>query len=360
MQTEEDAEDKDDRRASNPKDDNTVSEEIKEVGVVPLDGNDPLIYSKQVSTSPYSFLDEDAKYNENSPPPCYIPYATLSKPKATAKLDILKGLEINDKGILQCTDPQMLEKSKGILTYVIKEIAKCIFTGRGVVGISLPVRIFEPRSALERVLDGFSFAPEYLNRACKTRDSVERMKLVTAFVVSGMYMRANPFKPFNPILGETLEGKYSDGTKIYMEHTSHHPPISNYLIEGPKDAPYTFHGNNEFVGNIKSRGNILNILFKGPNTITFPDGEEITFYNHTNKVKGLLSGAKLISMDSILTVVNEEKGLKTAIFMEPKAKEVQDDEDPNYFEGVLYYSDGTPWKKDPDMISKISDLDEEI
>jgi len=242
----------------------------------------------------------------------------------------------------------MLEKSKGIVSYVVKEIAKCIFTGRGVVGISLPVRIFEPRSALEKVLDGFSFAPEYLSKACKTTDSIERMKLVTSFVVSGMYMRANQFKPFNPILGETLEGTYSDGTKIFMEHTSHHPPISNYLIEGPPESNYKLYGNNEFVGKIMNRGNILSVLFKGPNTIEFPDGEKITFYNHVNKVKGLMWGDKLISMDGTLTVVSEDSDLKVVIIMEPKTKEIQDDEDPNYFEGILYNSNEGTSKKDPD------------
>jgi hypothetical protein len=175
----------------------------------------------------------------------------LSEPKATKKKDIFRGLEINKDGFLQCTDKEMLERSKGIVSYVVREIAKCILTGRGIVGISLPVRIFEPRSALERVIDGFSFAPEYLNKACKTTDSLLRMKYVIAFVLSGQYMRANQFKPFNPLLGETLEGKYKDGTKIFMEHISHHPPISSYMIEGPPGSEYKLFGNNEFVAGIK-------------------------------------------------------------------------------------------------------------
>ena len=254
----------------------------------------------------------------------------------------------------------MLEKSKGIVSYVVKEIAKCIFTGRGVVGISLPVRIFEPRSALERVLDGFSYAPNFLTKAWKTTDSVERMKLVISFVISGMYMRANQFKPFNPLLGETLEGKFEDGTKIFMEHTSHHPPISNYLLEGPPGSPYKFYGNNEFVGNIKNRGNVLTILFRGPNTIEFPDGEKITFHNHVNKVRGLMWGDKLLSMDGLLTVTNENNDLKATVLMRPAANELQDEDDPNYFEGILYHSNDNTSKKEADRISKIPDVEEEI
>jgi len=254
----------------------------------------------------------------------------------------------------------MLKKSEGIVSYVVKEVAKSIFTGRGVVGISLPVRIFEPRSALERVLDGFSYAPTFLSQACKMKNPVDRIKNVIAFVISGMYMRANQCKPFNPLLGETLEGEYSDGTKIFMEHTSHHPPISNYLLEGPKSTAYKFHGNNEFVGNIKNSGNILNILFKGPNVVDFPDGSRITFHNHINKVKGLMWGDKVISMEGCLTVHDEENGIKASIIMAPKKFEVEDLKDPNQFEGLIYYTTGDEVKKDPEFLSKILDVDEEI
>ena len=173
----------------------------------------------------------------------------------------------------------MLEKSKGVISYVIKQIAKNIFSGLGVVAISLPVRIFEPRSALERVLDGFSYAPKYLSEACKKKDPIERMKCVISFVVSGIYMRANQRKPFNPLLGETLEGKYADGTKIFMEHICHHPPISSFLLEGPGVSNYKFYGSNEFVGSIKSGGNILSIHFKGDNIVEFPNGDKIVFQN---------------------------------------------------------------------------------
>lgn len=64
-----------------------------------------------------------------------------------------------------------------------------------------------------------------------------------------------------------------------MEHTSHHPPISNYLIEGPKVANYKFYGSNEFVAQLKSAGNILNIQFKGPNIIEFPNGDKVIYTN---------------------------------------------------------------------------------
>ncbi len=51
-------------------------------------------------------------------------------------------------------------------------------------------------------------------------------------------------KPFNPILGETYQGSLYDGTRLYMEQISHHPPISAWDLEAP-DAAWRFTGVSE-------------------------------------------------------------------------------------------------------------------
>ena len=43
-------------------------------------------------------------------------------------------------------------------------------------------------------------------------------------------MGIRQMKPFNPILGETYKGSFSEGTVITMEHISHHPPISYFYV----------------------------------------------------------------------------------------------------------------------------------
>ena len=48
--------------------------------------------------------------------------------------------------------------------------------GKNIVGVSLPVRIFEPRSTLERMLDAWCTAPLYLTKAARCNDPIERMK----------------------------------------------------------------------------------------------------------------------------------------------------------------------------------------
>ena len=77
--------------------------------------------------------------------------------------------------------------------------------GKDIVNINLPVRIFEKRSALERLTDLWVTAPIFLKRAVSARDNhLERFKQVITFVISGLHQVANQKKPFNPIIGETF------------------------------------------------------------------------------------------------------------------------------------------------------------
>lgn len=142
--------------------------------------------------------------------------------------------------------------------------------GLTITHISLPVKIFEPRSTLQRIVDLFSNAPNFLNRAAETDDHLERFKLVIANAVSSIYLCCSQMKPFNPILGETLQGTFEDGSEIYCEHTSHHPPISNFLMHPKDQKGYVFWGFYEFVGSMS--GNSLRAGQKGPNNIKFDDG----------------------------------------------------------------------------------------
>ena len=60
----------------------------------------------------------------------------------------------------------------------------------------------------------------------------------------------NIYKPFNPILGETIQGHYS-GLPFYMECISHRPPIFALLQYGDgyrNDA--ILHPDMEFTANI--------------------------------------------------------------------------------------------------------------
>jgi len=111
-----------------------------------------------------------------------------------------------------------------------------------------------------------SFAPHFLNQAGYSTDKVERFKLVIAFAISSQYCSSKLTKPFNPILGETFQAFFPDGTKIFCEQTNHHPPIANFLMED-SESLYKVWGYFEFKAKISQ--NTLNMSMEGPNYVRF-------------------------------------------------------------------------------------------
>jgi hypothetical protein len=97
-------------------------------------------------------------------------------------------------------------------------------------------------------------APSFLNKAAHTSDPVERFKLVMTFAVSGFFntVENQKGKPFNPVLGETYQATFEDGTRIHAEQASHHPPITCWQVFGPEDC-YHFYGFGEWSASF--RGN---------------------------------------------------------------------------------------------------------
>jgi hypothetical protein len=84
----------------------------------------------------------------------------------------------------------------------------------------------------------------FLTPAAETDNPFERLKYIICMYVGGSHI--NPAfcqcrAPLNPILGETVQRVLPDGTKFYGEQTSHHPPITNFLLEGPNNL-YRFSG----------------------------------------------------------------------------------------------------------------------
>jgi len=69
----------------------------------------------------------------------------------------------------------------------MQRAGKTLMEGRGIVSVSLPVKIFEKRSALEKMTDLWCTGPKYLPLAAASTDPVERLKLVITFFISGLH-----------------------------------------------------------------------------------------------------------------------------------------------------------------------------
>jgi len=127
------------------------------------------------------------------------------------------------------------------------------------------------------------------------------MKLVVGFVISGLYVSSSFMKPFNPLLGETYQGVMDDGTEIFCEHTSHHPPIANFLL---LNKLWKFYGRYEFVAKLSQ--NHLHMLQDGPNHVEFKDGHKIVYCLPGIKAGGLIIGDRVIKYHRVAKFVDEQ------------------------------------------------------
>ncbi len=72
--------------------------------------------------------------------------------------------------------------------------------------VSLPIKIFDNKSYLQRIAKAGSYAPTYFGPAGRINDTFEQMKAAIGHTIATLSVNIKLRKPFNPILGETLQG----------------------------------------------------------------------------------------------------------------------------------------------------------
>ena len=92
-------------------------------------------------------------------------------------------------------------------------------------------------------------------------------------------------KPLNPILGETFQARGQDGSRIYLEQISHHPPISYMSVEHEN---YQLTGSMEWV--IRAGLQSAEVEYIGSRDVTFKDGGCIKLNQPRDKIYGLFLG----------------------------------------------------------------------
>jgi Oxysterol-binding protein len=276
-------------------------------GTAPLQQGLPKdVLTKDKPTGPFSFYDaKNFKEGERPHVPCHIPLNDLNKKRTFTKDTIFSDFEEQKTGDLKLIDKELKDKQKGVLITVFKEAASKLVEGKGIVGLSLPVRIFEPRSSIERLADLFLYCNHYLMKAAGSDEPHERIKYIMGFVIAAVPHAISQYKPFNPLLGETFQATLEDGTTIDCEHTSHHPPIMNYYV---KSHLYTVYGC--FTINGEIHANSINAFNEGWGTVQFMDGHKVKFTLPNLYIWGMIMGSRGLQVTSAINVIDEQNGLK--------------------------------------------------
>lgn len=216
-------------------------------------------------------------------------------------------------------DPEIVSKQRTAIWDMAKQFGQNLISGgeeRSIVNVSLPVYLFESRSYLERITDNWCYLPHYMKKAAEAKDPVERFKCVVSLLVGGLHNTCKQLKPFNPILGETYEATYEDGSEIYMEQSSHHPPVSNFEVIGP-DNSWHVYGFGEWSAGF--RANSVKGRQSGPMIAAFPDGTKISFELPWTIISGLIFGERVMEYVEIVKFRDPKNNLALDLQFAPPA-----------------------------------------
>jgi hypothetical protein len=191
----------------------------------------PQIFSNASERSPFSFLGKRGADVVLYSPVYLSPDDLASKynqqDRRHAADSLWTNYKQNTEGELVLSNQAVLDAEKGVLKEVIGNRLSSMFGKDASQG--LPIRIFKPFSQLEAIANLFCNF-DSLHQAVKTSDPLTRFKHVIAYGFGSLVYGINPWKPFTPYLGETLQAKTSDGCDIYLEHYGHKPFIDSMLI----------------------------------------------------------------------------------------------------------------------------------
>ena len=207
------------------------------------------------------------------------------------------------------------ENSRSVVSEIIKALGKKIMEGNfaDIMKISRPASISYPLTFLQAASRDFAYT-EFLLQAALSEDPIYRLQMVTTFIIAGLHI--NPvafgnFPPLNPILGETYSASLKDGSKIWLEQTSHHPPVSNWYMEGPNKI-FTFNGHGQIRAGLAGP-NTIRASKIGKHVITFSNSDQIEYTAPDMKIKGIILGQRTVNFEGSFTVKDLKNDLTSTI-----------------------------------------------
>ena len=266
----------------------------------------------------FSFLTGHRKWGFDntkhltSPSPTLLTYEQWIQEPDLTKDGILYGSIIDDQRGLVLVDKDITKKFSGLL----KDLISSLLTIAMGKKVSLKVKLFEPKSMLQRITDYWSFLPKFITPTYDAKMSpLERMKYVMTFAVSGLYIPTKQLKPFNPLICETFEGEYQKDehhTKIYIEQISNYPTVSRFYAFNNE---LKMHGYVDVSVHTESLGTKLSFLTKGFVNLEYPKlKEKITYIFPSIKMLRITKEeGRSAYWQNCLVFVDVKNGLKGVI-----------------------------------------------
>ncbi len=308
----------------------------KWIGLKPIEAhpNEIHAYSVTPHVAPLSIAKNLIKPKEKLVSPCYFSDDFVRQKYNSSKYmpheEVLANIfKLNEKKELVIIDKKVLESQKGILADVFKQATYLLLTGQGMVKMSLPIRIFEPKSQTERLGEFFTNF-DSLHKAADSEPGIEMLKHVIGYFCGNYLYGVDTKKPFNPYIGETLQAHFTEGTKLFIEHVHHDPPIDQLLFVNDTKK-FRISCALETAPNMSS--NELKLKFKGVIEVDLA-GEKLYCTLPTVSNKGLVVGTRRIALEDCLYFHYPSKKLKAYV-------KFGNDKRADALEGGIFHSNET-------------------
>ena len=274
--------------------DSAESEDEDDPGFLPVD----MIYSKEIKTfkqekkslkKHISQLlrllgkdpEENEEYSEGEWESEPRPRSRVKGEKLEPVITVFQPIQEKDDfrlpnayktGGLPVPSEEIQSKIRSVGKEMVREIGRKLLNGDfNLTRVSVPIRCMQAATALHNTLKSAILCPPYLAYAGSIQDPVERLKLVVASSMCSFYYLSTFEKPINPVLGETLYAVLEDGSEMFAEQSSHHPPVTHFHIENPL---YRLTGYFNF--SAKAGLNTVTVTNLGKKVYSFKDGHTIS------------------------------------------------------------------------------------
>ncbi|PFH32105.1 phosphatidylinositol transfer protein [Besnoitia besnoiti] len=222
-------------------------------------------------------------------------------------LALLRGFRRAPEGGLMVSNQALIDQQKSVFLDLVRCDGEAVLEGRSLASVSLPVRVLEPTSLLPHLASCWGHAPLFLARAASATDALERFKWTMTFAIASLHFGCCRQKPFNPLLGESYQGGWRDGSKVFLEQTACDPPTTSFIVRGPKRL-FSFWGCYAFKAQLK--GNYGVLTQEGETVVVFPETKtEIRYCQPAAKVSGLLWGHRVFEWGGKMEFRDEENRL---------------------------------------------------
>jgi len=228
-------------------------------------------------------------------------------------------------------NPDQKEIQKKMLSHIISKINNTYIKGQDIINFAFPISCYDKRTLLQVFAYELGEAPFILNKVYYLQDPIEKLKTMTTFLISQLYLSVLRIKPLNPILGETYQVKIAN-LYCYFEQTNINPPTTNFYCFD-SDNYYKIYG---YVSISTKLGiNNLKAIKYGDIYIEFITGNKYKIFYPSYYIGGITIGKRSFCITNSALVLDLTNRLVSYINFQAAKTDKNYDKNPDYFQGKL-------------------------